>query len=332
LLLLFIACNKKENTKTPNLVDSTSAATDTIREGDDYTPRKESINLFTLTYRDSTDAAFVSLSDIYPLSGNDEDTLALPEIKKMSVKDANYFILEKKYKNRFFSKTNISETDSLFVYDYNKNKLVSFAVKNLKAAALINGYTSEQDFPYDRYNYMIGFEISKEYLKGFTDYYTDVLVYVGKENPFSKEPLTPIVWKKIAGKEYPSKPIKTKDHEQLKNKVMGNTYVYKTASYNYFLQDYLDSRKDVDARRLLVLDAKTNDVIIEKIYGESEGTSPSPLNYQNSDNIINQYTGKLFKDKPPVVFGFLYESFGCPAISLIDKSNEDIYIQCDYRH
>lgn len=330
-LLLFFACSKKENTKNtqPDLSEDRTLENDSVQT--EEIPRKESINLFTLTSRDSTDAAFVSLSDIYPVN-EDTDTDVLPDITKMDIISAEYFILENKYRKRFLAKTTISETDSLFVYDYTKNKLASFAVKNLRTAALVNGYTSEQDFPYERYDYMIGFEISKQYLNGLSDYYADVLVYVGKENPFTKEALTPIAWKKISNKEYPSKALKKEESEILKGTTPGSTYAYKTNSFIYFLQDYLNSQKDVYARRLFVVDSKTKDIIIEKFYSESEGTSPSPLNFQNNDNIINQYTGKLFKNKPPVVFGFQYESFGCPAISLIDKSNEDIYLQCDNRH
>jgi len=333
LLLLFFACNKKETTqKDTGIVENAPVAADTIKEGDDYTPRKESINLFALTYRDSTDVAFVSLSDIYPLSGDETDTLALPEVEKMGVKAAAYFTLEKKYRNRFLAKTNISETDSVFVYDYRKTKLFSFAVKKLKTAALLSVYTSEQDWPYHRYDYRIGFEISKQYLKGVSDYYSDVLVYVGKENPFTKEPLTPIVWSKIPINEYPSQPIHKKDLAEFKNKAVGNTYAYKADHFQYFLQEYLNNLKEVGSRRLLVLDSKTKKVVVEKLFLESEGSSPAPLNGDNNENGAIQYTGRLFKNKPPVVFGFQYQSFGCESISLIDTSNEDIYIQCDNRH
>ena len=98
------------------------------------------------------------------------------------------------------------------------------------------------------------------------------------------------------------------------------------------MQDYVDNRKLLFARRLLVVDSKTKEIIIDKLYSSSEGTSPTPLNYEEGDDVVNQWTGKLFKNKPQVIFGFLYESFGCPGISIIDKSNEEIYLQCDNRH
>ena len=331
-LILLSACNKKESAKSrqQDLSKNATVETDSLQEGE-ATPRKESTNLFTVMPKDSSDIAFVSLSDIYP-AGDEKDTLVLPNIEKMGKYDAQYFTFDKNYRKRFLSKTNISETDSLFVYDYAKNKLVSFAVKNLKTAAMLNGYSSEEDWPYHNYDFMIGFEISKKYLSGFSEYYRDALVYVGKENPFSKEGLKPISWKKIAKKDYPSKTLKNEDRVLLKNTATGNTYFYKTDSHEYFLQDYLDSNKIIYGRRLLVVDSKSKAIIIEKLFSQSEGISPTPLNYENGEDAVEQWTGKLFKNKPPVVFGFEYFSFGCPSISIIDKSNEEINIQCDNRH
>lgn len=332
LTLFFFSCNKKENTtsKLPEPVEHAETETDTIQEAEE-TPRKESINLFTLMPKDSSDVAFISLSDIYAVN-SEKDTLALPNIEKMGKDEAQYFTFDKIYRKRLLTGTHISENDSVFIIDYAKNKRVSFAVKNLKTAAMLNLYSSGEDWPYPNFDYMIGFEIDKKYLNGFSEYYRDALVYVGKENPFSKERLKPISWKKIAKKDFPSKPMKNEDRASLKNTVTGNTYLFKTESHDYFLQDYLDSNKTIYGRRLLVVDSKTAAVIIEKLFSQSEGTSPAPLNYENGEDAVEQWTGKLFKNKPPVVFGFEYISFGCPGISIIDKSNEDIYLQCDNRH
>lgn len=331
-LALLSACEKKHSAKAEQQDVSKNAVTETDSiQTEEQGSRKESINLFTVMPKDSSDIAFISLSDIYPV-GDEKDTLALPNLEKMGKQNAQYFTFEKNYRKRFLSKTNISETDSVFIYDYAKNKLVSFSVKNLKTAALLNGYSSEEDWPYHNYDFMIGFEINKKYLKDFSEYYQDALVYVGKENPFAKEQLTPVNWKKIPAKDFPSKPLKSEDQKTLKGNTAGNTYAFKTNSYQYFLQDYVDNRKILFGRRLLVTDPKTKEIIIDKLYSQSEGTSPTALNYEEGDNVVNQWTGRLFKNKPQVVFGFVYESFGCPGISIIDKSNEEIYLQCDNRH
>lgn len=329
--LFLLSCKNKKETETnqSNLAKTATTQNDSIQPEEGS--RKESINLFTIIPKDSSDVAFVSLSDIYPVN-DEKDTLALPNIEKIGKKNAAYFTFDKNYRKRFLAKTNITETDSVFIIDYAKNKHISFAVKNLKTAAMLNGYSSEEDWPYQQYDFMIGFEISKQSLNGFSEYYRDALLYVGKENPFSKEPLKAIAWKKIAQKDYPSKAIKNQDRKLLKGKIAGNTYSYKTESYHYFLQDYLESNKTIYGRRLLVVDSKTKNVVIEKLYTQSESTSPAPLNYDEGEDAINQWTGKLFKNKPQVIFGFEYFSFGCPNISIIDKSNEEIFLQCDNRH
>lgn len=328
--LLLLSCNKKQENQS---VEALPAPVENIENDsitDQETPRKESINLFTIMPKDSSDVAFVSLSDIYPL--NETDAEALPNIEERGILAAEYMTLENKQRKRFLSKINISENDSLFAYDYSKNKLARFAIKNLKTSALLNGYSSQEDWPYKPYDYMIGFSINKQLLNGFSEYYRDAIVYVGKENPFSKEGLTAIAWKKATAAEFPSKPLKSEDQKIVKGNTLGTAYSFKTNSYNYFLQDYTDNRKLLFARRLLVVDSKTKEIIIDKLYSQSEGTSPTALNYEEGPDVVNQWTGKLFKNKPQVVFGFLYESFGCPAISIIDKSKEEIYLQCDNRH
>ncbi|WP_343695826.1 oxidoreductase [Flavobacterium sp.] len=330
-VLLALSCNDKKNVEVQETSVNKSEAVKNDTIEDEGIPKKESINLFTVMPKDSSEVAFVSLSDIYTI-GDEKDTLALPNIQDMGPLEAQYFTFEKNYRKRLLSKTNISETDSMFVYDYAKNKLAVFPVKSLKTAAMLSLYSTEDDWPYRNFDFMIGFEINKKFLNGFSEYYRDALVYIGRENPFLKGQLKPMVWKKTARSEYPSKPMKGEDRVLLKNTVQGNTYSFKTDSYKYFLQDYLDDHKNIYARRLLVTDNQSKDIIIEKLFSQSEGTSPCPLNYQNGETSINQWAGKLFKNKPEVVFGFEYISFGCSSISVIDKSNEEISLQCDNRH
>jgi hypothetical protein len=56
------------------------------------------------------------------------------------------------------------------------------------------------------------------------------------------------------------------------------------------------------------------------------------MNTEEGRKYINQWTGKLFKYKAPVIFGFNGESFGCPHISFLDFSEQSIYKNCDCRH
>lgn len=302
---------------------------------DYYEPIRQSINLFWLRLVEDKDVAFVSLSDIYYLSDHPDST-AVPDVKEKGYDAARYFKLEPEYRKRFLSKTGVTEADTVYVYDYTDNHLALFAVKELDVVAVVNNYAGTDDWPFSQYEYMIGFEIAKSRLKGFRDYpYAyNVLVYVGSENPFAQEPLIPISWSEIAAEEFPSKEISDEYASCLSNTTVGGAHLYETDSLRYFLQDYLDSYGGVYLRRLLVVESKTENIVIEKIFGRGEGTSPAPLNSENEDiySGVSQWTGKLFKEKPPVVFGFEYISFGCPFISILDTSNEDIYISCDNRH
>jgi len=335
ILLVISGCSNRQAVAKPQITSDTL-----VVENNDvveyYSPNRQSINLFTLNAPEGEVVAFVSLSDIYSLSEN-PDSAAIPDTKKMGFGASQHFKLEGKYRERFLAKTKISETDSVFIYDYDNNKSASFLVKTLDVVAIINHYASDSDWPYSQYDYMIGFEMEKSQLKGFRDSFYGALVYVGKENPFTGEPLTPIVWKKIAAQDYTSKKIEIEGLEYLNSASKGDVHLFEKDSLQYFLQDFLYDPSDYDGRpygrRLLVVDAKTKDIIIDKIFAHNEGSSPSPLNYaEEAYGEINQWTGKLLKDKPPVVFGFEYISFGCPGISLIDKSGEDIYLNCDNRH
>jgi hypothetical protein len=64
---------------------------------------------------------------------------------------------------------------------------------------------------------------------------------------------------------------------------------------------------------------------------DHESETPAPLNYVESE-YIEQWTGKLFKNKPPVILGFQYVAFGCPGITFLSPTEKDIYIYCDNRH
>jgi hypothetical protein len=54
--------------------------------------------------------------------------------------------------------------------------------------------------------------------------------------------------------------------------------------------------------------------------------------YEDSANIREQWTGRLFKNKPPVSFGFEYQSFGYHGITLLSETEKEIWISCDNRH
>ena len=301
---------------------------------------RPSINIFVLHELD--DLVFISLSDIYPLS-EDPDSIAIHDMTGNGLV-AEKYTLEPVYREKFLSATGISETDFVYIYDYSRKNLVSFAVKDLKAIARLNPYANSAKRPFPQYDYMIGFEVDKKSLDRLEDNFWNAFVYVGQENPFTDKPLIPLVWNRIASQKYPPT-SETQDKTTFPNiaayaNSRGNTYLAEAEGFQYFLQDYM-SGNEVGARRLLVVEPQTQEIIIDKVFYHGESTFPTPLNYRDvdgrisywdEDGRVSQLTGKLFKNKPPVVFGFLSHSFGCPFISVIDPSNEDITIHCDNRH
>jgi hypothetical protein len=245
--------------------------------------------------------------------------------------DAEYFKLNSVYRQRFLSKMKISESDKVFIYDYSTGLAVSFPVKELNVAARLNPYGAK--WPYSQSDYMIGFEIDTTFLKGSDKYFRNSLVYVGKKSPFVVGKVKPVTWKKIDAKNFPSRAISINDTNTslLGESVTGNAYTFEANSLQYFVQEFVRG-KEISARRLLVIKSKTKETVCEKIYFAGEGSSPAPLNFTGPNPENNQWTGKLFKNKPVVIFGFEYVSFGCPRITFLKQSENDIYINCDNRH
>lgn len=271
---------------------------------------------------------FISLSDIYPLSDH-PDSLCIPDITEYY----DYFELDSIYRDRFLSGTNVSETDTVFVYDYSKNKLASFTVKDLNVVARLNIYTMPQECPCPPYYYMIGFDIKEAALKhfGVSSFY-HCLVYVGKRNPFAEEQLKPMIWEKADPKYFLSITSGVKDTAELPNPAKGVIYTFVDNGLQFFVQDV--PRDDISINRSLVaIKTKTNEIVYREIFSSSEGTSPASLTFtQAEQGISEQWTGKLFKNKPAVVFGFEYHSFGCPGIALLNQPASYIGINCDSRH
>jgi hypothetical protein len=164
----------------------------------------DDFNLYELNYHHDVTSkekvGIISLSDSYRLSEH-PDSIAIPDLS--SVEDRKYFTLDSKYRRRFLYRTNVSETDSVFIYNYEKDAIASYKVKNLKVVACMNMYgAGNLDTQRD---YMLGFEVSSSVQKKFQG----ALVYVGKENPFIRGQLKSIVWKKIEPTAFPSNKLST---------------------------------------------------------------------------------------------------------------------------
>lgn len=268
---------------------------------------------------------FVSLSDIYPLSEH-PDSLATPYLGNYPFEAADqfsYFALDSPFRSRFLRATALSENDKLFVYDYQNDLLYTFSLKSLKLKALLNPYGD--DWPYAQFDYMIGFELPAASIQTKSNSMLHAFASVGKVNPFERGQVKPVVWQKAASTTQPISPATTSFAPHAKTYTLAETYTFEAGGMQYVLQNLLShADQSLAAKRLLVIALDTKTVLYEKLYRESESESFASLE--------EQWTGKLFKNKPPVVFGFQYASFGCPYINFISSTDPDLRIHCDNRH
>jgi len=293
----------------------------------------QDLNLYTVDLYENNShkqVAFTSLSETYPLSEH-PDSLAMPSLEGITEQEAQYILLDSIYRKRFLTTMNLSETDTVFIYDYARGILKSFPIKTLNLVAIINIYQTEG--PYHQEDFKIGFEIDAALLSDHNPYFLSCLAAVGKENPFEVGKLAPITWMKTDRSNFPSIPIDYESAEILvaNNYFEGDVYVGESNDLQYFIQEYSD-QEHVACRHLIVINVKTNGVLCDRLFFEDEGSSLTDLNSLESYPAINQWTGKLLKNKPLVVFGFKYVSFGCESITFLQPTENDLYLKCDNRH
>ena len=268
-------------------------------------------------------SAFVSLSDIY------YDSLAVPASyithqQSIPFDSLKFFELEPVYRQRLLKGAALTEQDTLFLYDYARNSLEKAPLKTLKAIAQLTPYASEGDEIYVD-SYMIGFEIGQHLMReSRKEYYDHVLVAIGPENPFAQQQLRLITWEAVN-----EPPIDWQGFET------SPLYRYQQDGNTFFVGDVRNGEDAwLSGRKLLVLGAG-GEVLVSKDFRDSEGVSLTSLNIADengADFREGQWTGKLFKQSPSVVFGFEYFSFGCPSIILLDQAYADVIIYCDNRH
>nr|WP_294793468.1 hypothetical protein [uncultured Mucilaginibacter sp.] len=301
---------------------------------------RDSISLFILDEvitKDEDTAAFVSVSDIDRLPGDynspadSVDRLVIPSLENKEAKDTRHLTLTSKYRKRLLSGTGISETDSLFVYDYGKDVLLSFAISSLDAVAKLSVYEDETVAQHSARDYMLGFKIDRAALVSINNRYPSTsYVYIGAKNPFTRNQMHPIVWKRTDPKNFPSIPLRTEDREILKGFKLTGSYTFQSDRNHFYLQDFVN--KESHCERVIICDVNGK-IIRNELLTETEGTSPARLSFASSKTkMYEQWTGRLLKNKPPLTLGFEYISFGCPVLSFVNESHGFVEVNCDNRH
>ena len=300
---------------------------------------REQLEIFELNLVDNSEPKFyfVNLLQgshivIYDKDGNKKQSIQpiFPDNEDGYKKDK--YQLPQKYRQSFLTASGISETDNLFVYNYEYNKLYSFPISKLEVFAI-----KSDCLPTDETNYQFGFALALNQLPQDYDPNDTTFVYIGKESPFAQEQLTLLNWQKISDKEDEEDNYLAQAHgfHHYYFSDKGYNYLAQTNGLHYYLKQYPSHRDDYPKCGRLVIKNEKNKILRDDNYVFSSLYGGLPLNGKDKDHEYKkQWTGKLFKNKPLVVFGF-YSMFGgdCPGIDFIDSSfpSYDIRLRCDSR-
>ncbi|PTT25357.1 hypothetical protein DBR28_18125, partial [Chryseobacterium sp. HMWF028] len=285
-------------------------------------------NIFSLSVISSAEKnsdmdIFISVSDIYegaqPIPAN-----IIKNQKQMTFEELQHFELDAPSRKKLLNGIHLTENDSLYIYEYGSNKLQKMPVSQLKAVAYLSPYSDSEEA--DPESYMMGFQVATHQKTTDYDRYNNAIAYFGNKNPFVENEMKAVKWQKAnndVSKKYFS-------HSKL---AQGKTYQTQYENMTYYLQDYLEEGNILERKLVVINDHKEK--ITEKTFtlAGSDGGEFLPLYGIDADEAnIFQWTGHLFKEKPPVIFGFIAQSFGCPSISFLDNKEKDFLINCDNRH
>jgi len=293
-------------------------------------PISISDNIYKLTpyYVDNdneTSTAFVNISETYFENKRFEYLISNEDRK-------DTLTLTSRQRKVFLKTVNISEDDTVFIYELETDIVHSYKVKDLPVISCLNIYSYGGN--YEEYDFEFGFDLGKLKIE-----YDNNFVSIGKSNPFQTGDIKEILWTEIDNKNFP-KPFDVQIiDEDIRSWFDGVTseksYSFTNKYFNYYIQNLKHKNGNVAYRYLVVTDKKSDKIVYEDVYMESEGSYLTPIkidNIKEHNDYYIQWTGKLFKDKAPVIFGFVAHSFGCGSIDFINKEESYIRILCDNRH
>lgn len=262
--------------------------------------------------------AFVNVSESFRMP---ENFIQPKDLRKDTID------FSKQQKTEFLRRMNYANSDTLFIYDLSTGLVKKHPIRQMPIMACVSIYSqvSEEykDEDYSTWDYQIGFNLGKSKHEGFA--------MIGSENPFVEKGLEPMEFEKMSQKEI---------DENVKNNIIPevwkNDSVYKPFFYSYenmYAVVRIDQKTN-DWQDLIFKNLRTKESY--SIYqAEGESSSKASLKLKdgkNQNEVSYQFVGSLFKNKPPVSFGYMWESFDCPKIHFLDKDELPIYIQCDNRH
>ncbi|SNR16862.1 hypothetical protein [Tenacibaculum jejuense] len=250
------------------------------------------------------------------------DGIDWKEIEEMDLKET----LTPKSRKKVLEKIGIKEFDSVFIYSFIINEIITFKVKDLSIIT--------REDAYGGYDY-IAFDLKNKVKKGELDNYVESYVFIGDQDPFNKGGMKPIIWKKIKKDKFPTVKALATDFNKpfLFNKTDTlQYYSFINKDYTYYLK--IKDKEDMYNKVFHLIIKQKEKIVYNGFFHGSEGATPAPLAFQQKDNSqhYEQWTGKLFKNKPPVILGFMYYSFNCNSIEFLEPSCNRLWVKCDARH
>lgn len=269
---------------------------------------------------------FVNLSELYPFDYENESITIIPE-DKLGQEPIQF---SKNQSNEILKRIGFSKKDSLYIFSFNKDSVYKFPISEFKMTAYLNPYT-HVDRNIKEYEYEIGLNLEDKFSdKG------DNFAYVGIQNPFQTGKIKPLIWSKTDNDNFPlQKP--NIDNQNKSDNISLETYTISLLHFKYFIQSHIyhkNNRSRVRRHQLIVIDTTKNKITTELNYHSSESINISPV-YKTSDEKMENYyswTGELFKNKPPIIYGMYGNSFGCSTVDFITENEPSIRIYCDNRH
>ncbi len=269
---------------------------------------------------------FVVLTDSYPWNNNKK----IIKTEFLGNTPIKHHELKNRYRKNFLHSMKIKETDKVYIYNYKLDELKEFTVKELPLVAEPNPYGS--DFPIEESDYLIGFDFKRKISADKTSLYYNSYVFIGEKNPFIRGGLVPVIWRKLIEKESPFVKLNKKSTYIFESKDSIEIYSFTNRNYKYYLK--IKDKESMYTQAFHLIVKKGEDIVFDKEYTGSEGATPAPLAFgeKKERRYYEQWTGRLFKNKPPVIFGFMYYSFNCNGIDFLKSPSNSIWVKCDCRH
>ena len=265
-----------------------------------------------------------------------------------------FFELNAEYRRRLFEQTSISETDTVFIYDYVADVLLAFPVNKLGAFAHLIWHYQHDTPPHSMRSYEVGVGIDSDKLPDFHwSSLRSSLVYIGQTHPFIRGGLTPIVWERINSDDFPIHKTQLgldSLHTAFRhfgyynriaysaNSQRGDAFLFEWQHYRYYLQIWKVNIERTNrsffsrvGAHLLVFNTKNNKLVVERTFREDDFiglTSMIIKGYEEERDISSQWTGYLFRNKPPVVFQF-ESGWLCTYFIFLDPTVSDIEVMCN---